>query len=137
MTDVKRLKLLLKCQSLKESLSTLEKTNLDADEIDPSVETFIPITRNQFEEMSANLVQEIRLNVEKALNKINLQSYQIQKVLQVGGGCRMPMIKALLKEMFPNSEHCADQNPDEVVAIGAAYYAYYLNQKDKSKCSVM
>uniref|UniRef100_A0AC35FI13 Uncharacterized protein n=1 Tax=Panagrolaimus sp. PS1159 TaxID=55785 RepID=A0AC35FI13_9BILA len=47
-------------------------------------------------------------------------------VLHVGGGSRMPMIKQLLRNMFPEAEHCIEEHPDEVVAIGAAYYAYSL-----------
>uniref|UniRef100_A0AC34F971 Heat shock protein 70 n=1 Tax=Panagrolaimus sp. ES5 TaxID=591445 RepID=A0AC34F971_9BILA len=59
----------------------------------------------------------------------NLKENQINKVLHVGGGSRMPMIKELLKEMFPVSEHCCEEHPDEVVAIGAAYYEYTVFTK--------
>uniref|UniRef100_A0A914QJ38 Uncharacterized protein n=1 Tax=Panagrolaimus davidi TaxID=227884 RepID=A0A914QJ38_9BILA len=138
-TENKKYKLFFKCQIIKESLSEVPETYLDAEEIDFSIEgdTFITVTREEFEEMSLPLLQKIRQNINTALEKICLNPNKIDKVLQVGGGCRMPMIKKLLLDMFPNSEQCCDTNPDEVVAIGAAYCAYYINQEDKRNCSVM
>uniref|UniRef100_A0A914Z937 Heat shock protein 70 n=1 Tax=Panagrolaimus superbus TaxID=310955 RepID=A0A914Z937_9BILA len=113
------------------------KSGLDVDDFDPSIDAYILVTKNEFVEMSAPLLTKIWTNVETTLEKANLKSYDIKKVLQVGGACKMPMIKKLLSNMFPNSEHCCDKNPDEVVAIGAAYYSYYLDQKDKRNCSIM
>ena len=52
-----------------------------------------------------------------------LTSRDIHKVLLAGGSSRMPMIQLLLRKMLPKAEHCCDDNPDEVVAIGATYYA--------------
>uniref|UniRef100_A0A914PDD7 Uncharacterized protein n=1 Tax=Panagrolaimus davidi TaxID=227884 RepID=A0A914PDD7_9BILA len=59
-----------------------------------------------------------------SLNNSKLEANQVHKVLLVGGGSRMPMIKQLLRNMFPEAEHCIEEHPEEVVAIGASYYAY-------------
>uniref|UniRef100_A0A914YLX9 Uncharacterized protein n=1 Tax=Panagrolaimus superbus TaxID=310955 RepID=A0A914YLX9_9BILA len=59
-------------------------------------------------------------------DKAEILKSQINYVFQVGGGCRMPMIKQLLKHIFPNAKHECNLYPDWVVAHGAALYAYFL-----------
>uniref|UniRef100_A0AC34GTC3 Heat shock protein 70 n=1 Tax=Panagrolaimus sp. ES5 TaxID=591445 RepID=A0AC34GTC3_9BILA len=133
----KKYKLMIKCQNIKENLSILQEDLLDAEEIDSLCEENISITRNQFEAMSEEILCRIRFVTEVALEKIDYEPNQIDKILLVGGSCRMPMIPNLLKEIFPYSDHICEEHPDEVVAVGAAYYSYYLNQKDKNNCSIM
>uniref|UniRef100_A0A914QQ07 Uncharacterized protein n=1 Tax=Panagrolaimus davidi TaxID=227884 RepID=A0A914QQ07_9BILA len=77
--------------------------------------------------MSESYKVRILKVILQSLDKSNLQKDQINYVLQVGGGCRMPMIKDLLKEVFPTADHRCMLNPDWVVANGAALFAYYLN----------
>uniref|UniRef100_A0A914PBL1 Heat shock protein 70 n=1 Tax=Panagrolaimus davidi TaxID=227884 RepID=A0A914PBL1_9BILA len=109
----------------------------DVEEIDSSQDYLIPITREIFETLSTELLQKIQCIIFTTLNKINMNVNKIEMVLQVGGGCRMPMIKKLLKDIFPKAEHVCEKHPEEVVAIGAAYYAYYLNvQKNNGQCVI-
>uniref|UniRef100_A0AC34FDG4 Heat shock protein 70 n=1 Tax=Panagrolaimus sp. ES5 TaxID=591445 RepID=A0AC34FDG4_9BILA len=141
--EEKKYKQMLQCQKIKEDLSVIEKYEFDVQEINCEIEEFIPITRKKFEELSKNLLKRIKDTVQVAVNQSKL--YHIDKILQVGGGCRMPIVKSLLKEIFENSEICCEDHPEEVVARGAAYYAYYLNLivskekfgKDSKKCSIM
>uniref|UniRef100_A0AC35FPN5 Uncharacterized protein n=1 Tax=Panagrolaimus sp. PS1159 TaxID=55785 RepID=A0AC35FPN5_9BILA len=136
-TESRKYKLMLKCQEIKENLSTLITDKLDVEDIHPSVEANLPISRHEFEIMSMEMLNEIRQNVRAALTKINYEPSQINKVLQVGGGCRMPMIKDMLQQLFPNSEQCCEEHPEEVVAVGATYYSYYLNLPQNSPFFVM
>uniref|UniRef100_A0A914QWU3 Heat shock protein 70 n=1 Tax=Panagrolaimus davidi TaxID=227884 RepID=A0A914QWU3_9BILA len=101
---------------------------------------YIPITRLQFETFAENLLMLIKNNITDALKNAGVKSDEINKVLYVGGGSRMPIIKdLLLHETFPNAEHCCEQNPDEVVAVGAAYYSYHLPsfKTNENRCSVI
>uniref|UniRef100_A0AC34GVA3 Heat shock protein 70 n=1 Tax=Panagrolaimus sp. ES5 TaxID=591445 RepID=A0AC34GVA3_9BILA len=122
----KKYKLMLDCQRIKEDLSAIESSSLDIDEFDPNMQGVISISREEFQRMTQPLINKIRNTIQSALFKSNLKESEINKVLQVGGGSRMPMIKDLLQEIFPDSEHCCEEHPDEVVAIGAAYYAYSI-----------
>uniref|UniRef100_A0A914YUA2 Hypoxia up-regulated protein 1 n=1 Tax=Panagrolaimus superbus TaxID=310955 RepID=A0A914YUA2_9BILA len=124
--DDKKYKLMLECQKIKEDLTSILSSSLDIDEFDTTKDGNIFITRQEFQRMTQPLLNKVRNTIQSALFKSKLDENKINKVLHVGGGSRMPMMKALLKEIFPNAEHCIEEHPDEVVAIGAAYYAYSI-----------
>jgi len=77
------------------------------------------ITRNQFERLVEHLFERCKKPVLAALNDAKLRPNQINEVVMVGGMTRMPRIQQLVKEVF-GKEGNRSQNPDEVVAIGAA-----------------
>uniref|UniRef100_A0AC35FKH3 Uncharacterized protein n=1 Tax=Panagrolaimus sp. PS1159 TaxID=55785 RepID=A0AC35FKH3_9BILA len=76
--------------------------------------------------------------VANTLIKAQYAPNNIDMIILAGGGCRMPMIREMLKEMFPGSEIRSQNNVEEVVAFGAARYACNL-LKDTSgdKCNIM
>uniref|UniRef100_A0A914PEJ7 Heat shock protein 70 n=1 Tax=Panagrolaimus davidi TaxID=227884 RepID=A0A914PEJ7_9BILA len=122
----KKFKLLMECQKIKHNLSVRNEDQLDSNDIDPALNGFIKITQKNFKDLSEDLLNRIQNTIFSALYKSGFKADQINKVLQVGGGCRMPMIKELLQELFPSAEQCCEEHPDEVVAIGAAHYAYNI-----------
>ncbi|ACB50706.1 heat shock protein Hsp70 [Crocosphaera subtropica ATCC 51142] len=77
------------------------------------------LTRPQFEDLCADLVSRLTRPIKRALNDARLSPVQIDEVVLVGGGTRMPMIKALVRS-FIDKEPNENVNPDEVVAVGAA-----------------
>uniref|UniRef100_A0A914P3D6 Heat shock protein 70 n=1 Tax=Panagrolaimus davidi TaxID=227884 RepID=A0A914P3D6_9BILA len=113
----------------------------DIDEFDTNQDGIISITQEEFEKMTQSLLNKVENTLIAALYKPKLYANQIDKVLLVGGGSRMPMIKDLLKEKFPKAEHCCHEHPDEVVAIGAAHYACTLQKPGDSgkgeNCTIM
>uniref|UniRef100_A0A914R895 Heat shock protein 70 n=1 Tax=Panagrolaimus davidi TaxID=227884 RepID=A0A914R895_9BILA len=122
----KKYKLMLECQRIKEDLTTLTNTSLDIDEFDPGKKGEIPISREGFQRMTQPLLNKAKITIQAALFNSNLKENQINQILHVGGGSRMPMIKQLLLDIFPDAEHRSEEHPDEVVAIGAAFYAYSI-----------
>uniref|UniRef100_A0AC34FY44 Heat shock protein 70 n=1 Tax=Panagrolaimus sp. ES5 TaxID=591445 RepID=A0AC34FY44_9BILA len=122
--------LMLKCQEIKHALSTVHNSSLDVDDFDPLKNFSIDIARETFEELAQNVLKQIHISIMEALNNLNYQPNQISKILLVGGGSRMPMVKKLLQNIFPESEQCCEEHPDEVVAIGAAYYAYGIYERN-------
>uniref|UniRef100_A0A914Q1Y5 Heat shock protein 70 n=1 Tax=Panagrolaimus davidi TaxID=227884 RepID=A0A914Q1Y5_9BILA len=118
---------MIKCQKIKETLSVMVNASLDVDDFDANQEgENIQISQEGFQKMCELLLNRVKNTLNAALHNSKFDANQINKVLHVGGGSRMPMIKQLLRNMFPDSEHCIEEHPDEVVAIGAAYYAYSL-----------
>uniref|UniRef100_A0A914PUH6 Uncharacterized protein n=1 Tax=Panagrolaimus davidi TaxID=227884 RepID=A0A914PUH6_9BILA len=115
-----------KCKEIKHSLSSENDSSLDVSDFSPDRDDFIEITRDEFETMSEDLMVRTKNVILRALSNANLQTNDINYVFQVGGGCRMPMVKKLLMETFPSSDHRCSTCPEEVVAHGAAAYAYYL-----------
>uniref|UniRef100_A0AC34EZX5 Heat shock protein 70 n=1 Tax=Panagrolaimus sp. ES5 TaxID=591445 RepID=A0AC34EZX5_9BILA len=125
----KKYKLMLECQKIKEDLSSINDSSLNIDEYDTNQDGIITISRDEFQSISQTLLNKIKNTIHAALFESKLEQNQINKVLHVGGGSRMPMIKELLKNIFPEADQCIEEHPDEVVAIGAAYYAYSIFSK--------
>ncbi len=88
----------------------------------------IAVTREQFEEMSANLLERTAYTSRQLLGAAGLEWKDIQRVLLVGGSTRMPMVARMLQSL---SGILPDRsvNPDEAVARGAALYAAHLLAK--------
>uniref|UniRef100_A0A914P1J8 Heat shock protein 70 n=1 Tax=Panagrolaimus davidi TaxID=227884 RepID=A0A914P1J8_9BILA len=135
LTKSKQYKLMQKCQEAKEALSVTNEYLLDAEDFGGTED--IKITKQEFETLSFDILEKLQENIYMSLEKAKCTKKDMNKVLYVGGGCRMPKVKELLEEIFPHAEHCCEVNPDEVVAIGAAYYAYYLNFNPITKCENM
>ncbi|MGB8510413.1 MAG: molecular chaperone DnaK [Pyrinomonadaceae bacterium] len=77
------------------------------------------LTRDVFENLISDLVEQTIEPCQKALWDAKLQPKNIDKVLLVGGQTRSPIIGRTVKEIF-GREPSAEINPDEVVAMGAA-----------------
>jgi len=83
------------------------------------------ITREQLEILAKPIVQKTRGNCLRSLSDAKLKATDLDDVILVGGQTRMPMVHALVKEIFgrePNN----NANPDEAVALGATIQAGIL-----------
>ena len=83
------------------------------------------LSRSQFEELCEDLITRLRRPVKRALNDANLRPADIDEVVLVGGGTRMPMVQQLVRGLI-GREPNQNVNPDEVVAVGAAIQAGIL-----------
>lgn len=77
------------------------------------------LTRDEFETLVADLVEQTIEPCQKALWDAKLQPTDIDKVILVGGQTRSPIVTRTVTEIF-GKEPSAEINPDEVVAMGAA-----------------
>ena len=77
------------------------------------------LTRDKFESLVGDLVEQTIEPCQKALWDAKLQPEDIDKVLLVGGQTRSPIIARTVEEIF-RREPSAEINPDEVVGMGAA-----------------
>ncbi len=88
------------------------------------------LTRAEFEDLAGDLVSRLRRPLKRVLSDAGLSPVQVDEVVLVGGGTRMPMIKELVRS-FIDREPNENVNPDEVVAIGAAIQAGVLKGEVK------
>lgn len=77
------------------------------------------ITRAQFEELTADLVERTRGPVTQALADAGVSTGELGMVLLVGGSTRMPAVVEKVRQMT-GKEPSKNLNPDECVALGAA-----------------
>ncbi|MDP2226676.1 MAG: molecular chaperone DnaK [Moraxellaceae bacterium] len=86
----------------------------------------IKVTRAKLESLVEELVARTIAPCKVALADAGLKVSDIGDVILVGGQTRMPMVFDKVKEFF-GKEPRRDVNPDEAVAIGAAYQAAVLS----------
>src|SRR6201996_4141695 len=89
------------------------------------------ITREQFEQLIAPVIERTAAPVKQALKDSGLASEQIDEVVMVGGSTRIPAVRALVTKLFDldarGKKLHTELNPDEVVALGAAVQAKILS----------
>ena len=89
------------------------------------------ITRAQFEQLIAPIVERTAQPVKQALKDADLKPEQIDEVVMVGGSTRIPAVRALVSKLFDlearGRKLHTELNPDEVVALGAAVQAQILS----------
>ncbi len=86
------------------------------------------ITRGEYEQLAAELVERTLAHCGRALRDANLTIDDIDQAIVVGGSTRMPMVRRSVGEFFGRAPYTA-LNPDEVVACGAAIQAAILSGK--------
>jgi molecular chaperone DnaK len=107
-------------EELKHSLTVRKAVNVRIAHAGKVLQT--KITREEFEEQTAHLLDRTRFTVRKLLNDAGFQWSKIDQVILVGGSTRMPQVSEMLMResgLEPNMTASAD----EVVAHGAAIYA--------------
>jgi molecular chaperone HscA len=85
----------------------------------------LAVTKTEFENLAKPLLQKTMLSCAKALQDAGLQVSDIEEVVMVGGSTRMPMVKNAVTDFFKTTIDDS-LNPDEVVALGAAWQADVL-----------
>ncbi len=80
----------------------------------------LTLTQAKFNELTADLVEATMGPVRQALNDSGLAISEINKVLMVGGSSRIPAVQDAVKKLI-GKEPFKGINPDECVALGAAY----------------
>jgi molecular chaperone DnaK len=88
------------------------------------------LTRAQFEELCADLIDRCETPIKNALKDAELNPDAIDQNVLVGGSTRIPAVQSLVQKLLgkmPNQT----VNPDEVVAVGAAVQAGVLGGEVK------
>jgi molecular chaperone DnaK len=77
------------------------------------------LTRDEFEGLIVDLIDQTVEPCLKALQDAKLQPGDVDKVILVGGQTRSPIVERTVERIF-GKKPSAEINPDEVVAMGAA-----------------
>jgi len=84
------------------------------------------LSQAKFNELTSDLVQSTMGPVKQALSDAGLKPSDIKKVLMVGGSSRIPAVQEAVKS-FMGMDPFKGINPDECVALGAAYQGGILS----------
>lgn len=116
-------RLLREAEDAKRTLSTREQTTITFEHAGEVVR--VPITRQQFEQVTADLLDRTRFTTVNLLQDAGLKWPEITRLLVVGGSSRMPMVGRMLDEVSGKKVD-RSLSADESVAHGAAIYAGLL-----------
>ena len=110
-------------EAAKKELSTSMESEINlpfitADQTGPK-HMLIKLSRAKLEQLVSDLVQKTLEPCRKALADAGLKPSDIDEVLLVGGMTRMPLVQKTVADFF-GKEPNRSENPDEVVAMGAA-----------------
>ncbi len=84
------------------------------------------LTRAELEAMARPILERTRAHCLRALADAKLSAGDLDEVILVGGVTRMPLLRALVAEIFGRAPNVS-QNPDEAVALGATIQAGILS----------
>ena len=90
----------------------------------------VTLTRAKFDELTADLVEKTMGPTKQALSDAGLTSKEIDRIVLVGGSTRIPAVQDAIRKLLGKEPH-KGVNPDEVVAMGAAYQAAVLGGEAK------
>lgn len=111
-------------KDLKAELSERESARLDIPELDIEFD----ISRAQFEEMIAGLLEKFSQSIADLLERVDLRSADIDLVIRTGGSSLIPAVKRILEAQFPGK--VIEHDPFTSVAAGLAIADYQgLGQK--------
>lgn len=89
----------------------------------------ISLDRNEFENITNELILRLRYPVERAMRDASLKPADLDAVILIGGATRMPMIKSIVGRMFGKLPF-SSINPDEAVVLGAAIQVALKEKND-------
>ncbi len=113
----------MQARRVKEQLSA--ETRVVAQVVTAAGAREVPVTREQFAQLTKALTDRTLNAVRKALRDARLERDEVQGVVMVGGSTRMPQVREAVAAFF-GREPLTNLNPDEVVALGAAIQANQL-----------
>jgi len=90
----------------------------------------VPLTRAKFDELTADLVEKTMGPTRQAIADAGLNSEGVDRIILVGGSTRIPAVQEAIRKLLGQEPH-KGVNPDEVVAMGAAYQAAVLGGEAK------
>jgi len=108
-------------EGVKKQLSAMETAKITAN-IPDFGSTTVVVTRKEFEEKTADLIDRTGALCQAVLDEASLRIQDVTDVLLVGGSTRMPQVSQYILKLF-GKKPITHVNPDEAVALGAAIQA--------------
>ncbi len=127
-------RLLREAEDAKRALSARETITISYEYAGQGIR--VPISRQQFETITADLLERIRFTSRNLLKEAGLGWDAVTRLLLVGGSSRMPMVQNMLEH---ESGRKVDRSLsfDEAVAHGAAIYAGLLLASEAGSLSTV
>ncbi|QQP36943.1 Heat shock 70 kDa protein 14, partial [Caligus rogercresseyi] len=113
-------------ETVKHVLSTLETANCYIESLCEGIDFNHNLTRARFNNEISKLMPNLLRPIHGVLEKASIAIEKVNKVILVGGSCKIPAVLSGVLGLFPNAEVLNTIPSDEVMAIGAANQAALL-----------
>jgi len=110
----------------KHRLSAEESVTIDLPFIDGARSLSLTLTRAELDTIAQPIVEKTRWHCRRVLADAKLVPADLDEIILVGGQTRMPLVRALVRDIFQREPNTT-QNPDEAVALGATIQAGILS----------
>ncbi|QGJ70809.1 Molecular chaperone DnaK [Planctomycetales bacterium 10988] len=114
------------CDQAKIALSDTEQVNISCRHEGKSIR--VPVDREEFEEMTGDLIQRTLDTTELVLDMARMEADQVDAIVLVGGSTLMPKVRQALEDLTGVKPYDG-LSPHTAVAQGAAIHAAILEAK--------
>src|SRR5690554_5766108 len=91
----------------------------------------VKVTRAELEELAKDLLDRVRGPIDAALSDANMKLEDIQSLVLVGGGVRVPSVQTNLAAVIGKDKIAKNVNGDEAAVMGAVFRAASLSRQFK------
>ncbi|KAF9286428.1 hypothetical protein BGZ68_002900 [Mortierella alpina] len=126
-------KLLKEANRVKQILSANTETMASVENLMEDTDFKVKVTRAELEALSKDLLARVRGPIDAALEEGNKTLGDIQSLVLVGGGVRIPSIQANLAAIVGEKNIAKNVNMDEAAVMGAVFRAASLSKQFKVK----
>merc|ERR1712042_245307 len=119
-------KLLKEAKRARQILSANTEAKAQIENLFEEKDFKMKVTRTEFEEMCADLFEAVDKPINMALGASSIPKGEIDQVILMGGGTRMPKVQEKLLKFMGKEELGKNINTDEAGALGAVYKAASL-----------
>ena len=120
-------RLKLACEKAKKELSYNVEANIDINSLMNQKDFNITINREKLEELCKDILEKMKKPLDEVLNQKKLEKSDIDDIILIGGGTKMPIINKFVEDYFEGKKPNISINPDEAVAYGAAVQGAFLS----------
>ncbi|KAI0305485.1 heat shock protein 70 family [Multifurca ochricompacta] len=108
-------------EKLKKVLSANAEAPLNVESIMNDIDASSKLTRDQYEQLIADVLDRIPGPLQRALDESGLTIEQVDAIELVGGSTRVPAVRAKIQAVYPGKSLSTTLNQDEACARGTTF----------------
>lgn len=126
-------KLLKEANRVKQILSANTETTASVENLMEDVDFKTKVTRAELEDLAKDLLERVGGPIDVVLSEANMKLDNIQSLVLVGGGVRVPSVQTNLAAIVGEDKIAKNVNGDEAAVMGAVFRAASLSRQFKVK----
>ncbi|KAI7883842.1 heat shock protein 70 family [Mucor mucedo] len=128
-SDSAMTRLLKEANRVKQILSANTETTASIENLHEGLDFKLKVTRAELENICKDLIARVRSPIEDALKAANMTVDDIDSVVLVGGGVRVPSVQGQLVDLVGAQKIAKNVNADEAAVLGAAFRGASLSNQ--------